>query len=213
MPSRWLFARISFAHWVCACCLVCSRAAFAQPSGEPEPVGRYELLANVAYGTATTSLYDLEVEPYGALFGLEAGFTWPWRLRLGAYFDYGLGRSVQQRYDRLAGRDISLTSEAQSASASASLGYDVSLHFLILRYSIDLGITWMRWDFGGLREASLGGYSPMQGTVVGFHVAPRVALLWPVGRFAYGLGMRYSIQFADQIPSGIQGELLVGMAL
>jgi hypothetical protein len=40
-----------------------------------------------------------------------------------------------------------------------------------------------------------------------------VTVLWPLGRFECGLGMRYLVQVADEIPSGLLGELLLGVAL
>jgi hypothetical protein len=220
MPNRRLLKCLTsvLGCWAVVACLALPAApataqAGAQAAAPAPSIARFELLANIAYGGATTDLYDLKLEPYGALFGFDAGYTWQFGLHVGAHFDYGLGRSVSQRYERLLGREVEFTSQGQSLSSSASLGYDLWLYFLILRYSLDLGVTWLRWDFGDVPYATLGGYSPMQGTVVGFQLSPRVALLWPIGRFECGLGMRYVVQFADQIPSGLVGELLLGVAL
>jgi hypothetical protein len=210
--------RIWFALGCCAFLAAMAAApASAQDASKPQaaarPLDRFELLANLGYGNATTDFTDVKLNPYGALFGVDAGYTWRFGLRLGLHVDYGLGRSESQRYDRALLRDISFTSEGQSASSSLSLGYDMWLYFLILRYSLDLGISWMRWDFGDLPYASLGGYASLRDTVVGFHLAPRLALLWPIGRVECGLGMRYLVQVADEIPSGLVGELLLGVAL
>jgi hypothetical protein len=219
MRGRPVMKPISFALgcWVLAGCLAWASPVWAQEAREPAasapPIERFELLANLAYGNATTDFTDVKLDPYGALFGLDFGYTWRFGLRLGLHADYGLGRSESQRYERLLGRDISFTSEGQSVSSSVSLGYDLWLYFLVLRYSLDLGISWMRWDFGDLPYSSLGGYGSMRGTVVGFHLAPRVTVLWPLGRFECGLGMRYLVQVADEIPSGLLGELLLGVAL
>jgi hypothetical protein len=218
MQSCRLMKRVSSALRSCvlAVSLISPRASAQDVAGEApsaRSLARYELLANVAYGAATTEFNDLKLEPYGALFGLDFGYIWPRGLRVGAHVHYGLGRSVSQHYERLVGQAVDFTSQGQSLSGSASVGYDLWLHFLILRYSLDLGITWLRWDFGDLRYSSLGGYSPMQGKQVGFQLAPRVALLWPVGRFECGLGMHYLVQFADEIPSGLLGELLLGIQL
>jgi hypothetical protein len=218
MPGRSRIKRILFALGCYAFLAVVAAApASAQDGSKPpaaaRPLARFELLANLAYGTATTDFTDVKLNPYGALFGVDAGYTWSFGLRLGLHFDYGLGRSESQRYDRALLRDVSFTSEGQSVSSSLSLGYDLWLYFLILRYSLDLGITWMRWDFGDLPYSSLGGYASMRDTVVGLHLAPRVLLLWPIGRFECGLGMRYLVQVADEIPSGLVGELLLGVAL
>jgi len=199
-------------RWVLLGCLAAAAAPAAAQGTPPRPAP-FELLASVAYGDATTAFRELRIEPYGPLFGAEFGYTWGFGLRLGAHVNYGLGRSVTQRYERGIGREITFTNEAQSLSSSASLGYDLPLYFLILRYSINWGITWMRRDFGALPYESLGGYSPTRGTAAGFQLAPRVALLWPVGRFECGLGLHYVVQFSDGIPSGLLGELLLGTRL
>src|SRR5262245_54934622 len=44
-----------------------------------------ELLANAGYGGNTQKVYLVELEPYGASFGVEPGLIWKNGARLGAY--------------------------------------------------------------------------------------------------------------------------------
>lgn len=182
------------------------------PDGPPATAG-LDIMASAGYGDATTSLRDLELEPYGATFGLDVGYTFHFGLRLGARAAYGLGRSVSQTYDPIIGRPRSLTAEAESVSSGISLGYDLPLYFLVLRYSLDLGGTWLSYDLGAPRFSSLAGYSPTKGTLGSFYLAPRLVLLWPIDRFQCGIGFQYLIQAEERIPSGMLGELLVGVRL
>ena len=174
-------------------------------------LARVELLANAGYGGNTQHAYRVELEPYGASFGVEPGLIWKNGARLGAYTTYSLGREVPQRYEPLVRRDFDLTTEASSLHAGLSFGYDLPLYFLVLRYSLGLGFTRLSWDFD-TRRPILGFWSA-QGTAFGFHVAPGVALLWPTGLFECGLGFDYMVQSQDQLPSGALGRLLVGVKL
>jgi hypothetical protein len=157
----------------------------------------------------------MQLEPYGATFGVEVAYVFAMGLRLAAYFDYGLGGSVRQDQQPLVGDAFELTTQASSVNAGASVGYDLWLHFLILRYTLNLGLTSLNWDLGEVPRGSLIRYSgeATQGTKLGFYVGPGLALLWPIGRFECGLGFDYFAQFEDHIPSGFQGKLLFALKL
>ena len=92
------------------------------------------------------------------------------------------------------------------------LGYDIPLYVLILRHSVGLGVTSMKWDFGGVDPRRLR-FDDVSNPNVGFHVAPGAALLWPHGLFEGGVGFDYLIQIKDALPSGFVGKLLVGVKL
>jgi hypothetical protein len=193
--------------------LTLASAASADVALDPVPsLAGFELLASVGYGGVTED-YRLKTEPYGAMFSLDLGYRWKTGLRLDAHATYGLGQSIAQTYERVVGREVELTSKAQSFTAALSVGYDLWIRFLLLRYSVKLGVTWMGWDLGDLHYSSLGGYSPMKGSALGFAWAPGLALLWPVQRFEYGIGFDYLLQTATHIPSAIMGQAIVGMKL
>jgi hypothetical protein len=188
------------------------RGKWRAPGGPPATAG-LDLMASFGYGNATTKERDLELDPYGATFGFDVGYTFRFGLRLGARAGYGVGRSVSQSYDPTLGRTRSLTTESESVSSGVSLGYDLPLYFLVLRYSLDMGGTWLNYDLGAPRFSALAGYSPTKGTLGGFYLAPRLVLLWPITRFQCGIGLQYLLHADERIPSGMLGELLVGVRL
>lgn len=170
----------------------------------------FELLGSVGYG-AITEVKALEINPYGTALGADLGYTWDLGVRVGVKLTYGLGRAVPQTYE-VRGREIELTSDSESLNAVASISYDLRLHWLILRYSLGLGVTWVSWDLGDL-EGTFDGYTAPSGSSVGFLFAPGLALLWPFGHFECGLAFDYLFQAEFHNPSGIVGQLLVGMKL
>jgi hypothetical protein len=219
--SRRLPARIAFSLGL----LVTSVASAEAPTPVPGPIvdtpaptkslAGFELLASVGYGAHTNKVLGMELEPYGATFGVEFGYVFAVGLRLAAYFDYGLGGSVSQEHQPVAGDAFQLTTQASSLNGGASVGYDLWLHFLILRYTLKLGVTSLNWDLGEIPRGTLIRYSGQatQGSKLGFYVAPGLALLWPFGRFEGGLGFDYFAQFEDHIPSGFLGKLLFAVKL
>ena len=93
------------------------RGAFAEPpkdapvapataSAETRRLDGFELLASAGYGDATSPIRNLELEPYGASFGLDLGYTFPIGFRVGGVVGYGLGRSVEQRHDPAVGNEF-----------------------------------------------------------------------------------------------------------
>jgi len=182
----------------------------AEPvAAQPDRSG-IELLASVGWGASTTDVLRLELSPYGTSFGLDVGYRWSSGFRLGGYFAYSLGRSVSQRYDPVVGREYELASDTSSLHTGLSLGYDVPLYALVLRYSLGLGVTLMHWEFAP-ETPDVARYteSPREG----FHVAPGAVLLWPNDWIEGGVGFRYLVQADGAIPSGFLGELLVGIEL
>lgn len=176
-------------------------------------VSGFDILLAFSYGVPTTSVFGLEVDPYAATFGLETGYTFRRGFRLGAYFHYGLGRAHTQTYTPRRSAPFDINTDASNLVTGLSLGYDLPLHFLVLRYTLNLGLSWMSWDFDSLRENSAGEYTSDTGSPLGFHLAPGLSLLWPIRLFEWGIGFDYVIQVEDRIPPGILTKLLIGVKL
>lgn len=154
----------------------------------------------------------MKLSPYGATFGLDAGFTFRFGLRLGSYVNYSLGKAEQNHRDALLGRGFDFTADTSSLNLGLAVGYDVPLYMLVLRYNLSFGITSMHWDFGGVDPSDVR-YGDAKAPNVGFHFAPGLALLWPHGAFEAGIGFDYLVQTSGTIPSGVLGKLLVGVKL
>jgi hypothetical protein len=144
---------------------------------------------------------------------LEVGYTFRFGFRLGGYGGYSLGRAVEQTRQAVIGdRSIPFTSNGSSVNAGISVGWDVPLYSFILRYSVGIGVTSMKWDFGST-DPRLLGWENVDNPVVGIHVLPAVALLWPHGLFEGGIGIDYLIQSSYTIPNGFMGKLIAGVRL
>jgi hypothetical protein len=210
--------------------LTFSSAARAEPakdqaysSGWHPSVKGFDLLASVGYGVATSRVGRLSIEPYGASFGLEGGYTFNRGVRIGFYGQYGLGRSRDSTYHPLRGDPFPVTADAAGVTAGASVGYDLALYMwglrtpaqqaLVLRYTLSFGLSWMQWDFGELPTRPLAGFSQDKDSVLGFHVAPGVCLLWRIKKLEAGIGFDYWIQVEDRIPPGVLTKLLLGVKL
>lgn len=154
----------------------------------------------------------LDLSPYGASVGLDAGYTFRFGFRLGAYFGYSFGRSVTQQTDPLIGAPFEFTADASSVNTGISVGYDVPLHFLLLRYSLGMGVTSMSFDFGSVNPRRVR-FDDVSNPNVGFHFAPGATLLWPYGLFEAGIGFDYFIQVNTTLPFGFAGKLLAGVRL
>ncbi|MEI9935790.1 MAG: hypothetical protein WDO69_01065 [Pseudomonadota bacterium] len=172
----------------------------------------FDLLATAGWGVSTGNVVQLELAPYGASFGIDVGYIWSSGFRLGGYFARSLGHSVLQHRDPRIGREYDFGADTSSLSGGLSLGWDVPLYFLALRYTLGFGVSSMRWDFQKISANSVkfgDGSSPS----IGVHVAPGVALLWRYHWFEAGAGFEYFAQVKDTIPSGFVGKLLVGVKL
>jgi hypothetical protein len=178
----------------------------------PEIAG-FDILASVAYGVATSRSFGIDLEPYSATFGLETGYTWKRGPRLGVYCHYGLGGTRSQMYTPRRGAPVEIENESSALVAGLSLGFDLPLHFLVLRYTLGLGLSWMKWDFGEPPVLPLGEFQRTSGTNLGFHLSPGLTLLWPIRVFEIGIGFDYMIQTEDAIPPGILSKLLIGVEL
>jgi hypothetical protein len=153
------------------------------------------------------------MDPYAVGFGLETGYTWKSGPRLGVYCHYSLGRTESQVYTPRFGDPSDVENESSSLVAGLSLGYDLPLHFLVLRYTLGFGVSWMQWEFGKLPVLPVGEFTRDSGKELGFHVTPGLTLLWPIRVFEVGLGFDYVIQTADAIPPGILTKLMIGVEL
>jgi hypothetical protein len=182
-------------------------AASAKPS-----VAGVSLLAVAGYGASTSEVRGMKLSPYGATFGLDAGFTFRFGLRLGSYVAYSLGKAEQNHRDQRLGRGFDFTADTSSLNLGLVVGYDVPVYLLVLRYDLSFGVTSMHWDFGGV-DASDVRYGDAKAPNVGFHFAPGLALLWPHERLLAGVGFDYLVQTSGTIPSGFLGKVLIGVKL
>ena len=183
-------------------------AAQAKPAPR---VGGFDVLASAGWGVSTSKIGALDVAPYGATFGIDAGYTWPVGFRLAAQFDDSLGRSVVTRRDPRVGRDYDVTVDASSLSGGFSLGWDLPFYVVVLRYSLRIGVTAMRWNFGDTARTAAA-FEGTSNPTVAVNFAPGVALLWPYRWFEAGVGFDYLAQNDDGvIPSGFIGKLLIGV--
>lgn len=192
---------------------VVNTASEATTSSQAEATSGFTLEVSLGYGGSTERVLQVELEPYGAQLRLELGYRFRQRARIGAYVEYGFGRSISQRYAPVLRDPFEFTAEASSVSAGGTIGYDVRLYFLLLRYSLGMGFTRLGWDFRDVPPGGILGFSTNKGSQFSFHIAPSLALLWPVGRFEVGLGFDYLVQTANQVPAGVVGKLMVGVTL
>jgi hypothetical protein len=173
----------------------------------------FDLLATVGWGAATANVFELKLEPYGASFGLDLGYTWPIGFRLGGYFDQSLGHALPQHIEPRIGPESDFIADTSSTSGGLSVGWAVPVYALVLRYTLSVGVTAMRWEFPTLpttRAVTVGdGNSP----AIGVHFAPGVVLLWPYRWFETGIGYEYLAQSKSSIPSGFVAKLLIGVRL
>lgn len=222
MPRRVAPLRSAFALTLALVFSAGARRAQAEPvappSTEPKasaPVAEYSLqgfdvLASAGWGASTATVGDLDLAPYGATFGGEVGYTFSVGLRLGAHFDYSLGHEVVEHRDPRIGRPFDFTGDASTINGGFSMGWDVPLYMLLLRYTLRLGVSSMSWDFGGNGRRPVE-FAGLSNPVVGLHVAPGMAVLWPYRRFEAGLGFDYLAQSNYAIPSGFIGTVLIGV--
>jgi hypothetical protein len=182
-------------------------AADVSTTRQPGLAG-FDALASLGYGSVT-EVQQLEINPYAVAVGGDLGFTWDMGLRLGVAVSYGAGRTLPQTYSTRR-RQFELTADSQSFSGMVSIGYDLWLRFLILRYSLGLGGTWMHWELADV-EGTVDGYSAPNGSAVSFVFAPGLKVLWPFQPLACGIGFDYLFQADSQTPSGIVVQVLLGI--
>ena len=186
-------------------------AAAAPPSRSS--LAGLDVLASFGYGTSTAKVLGVDFQPYSASFGLNVGYTFRSGFRIGGVLGYGLGQTVQQRHEPAIGRAYDLSADSSMLNLATSLGYDVPLSFLVLRYTVNLGVSVMSWDLGEVPPSSVFGNLVATSPNVGVFVAPGLTLLWRRELFECGLGANYLVQSNDAIPPGFLGELLVGVKL
>lgn len=169
-------------------------------------------LVTGGYGANTTDVRGMGLAPYGATFGLDAGFTFRYGLHLGAFGTYSAGKTTQEHRDPILGKAFDFEADTSAVSAGLNVGWDVPLHVLVLRYSVGLGFTSMKWDFGNVDAGDVR-YGDAKNPSLGFQFAPGAALLFPHGKFVGGLGFDYLVQANGTIPSAFIGKALVGVKL
>jgi hypothetical protein len=188
-------------------------AAPAEPAAVPAVSRKgFNILATLGYGKSTDEVYGLQLEPYAFSVGLDFGYTWAMGFRLGGYASYSPGRDVSQAVTPLGGTELDVTIATQSVSGGLSIGFDVPLYFLILRHTVNLGVTWMDWDFGERPWPELG-LSTESSSTIGFNVVPGLTVLWPLGMFECGIGFDYFVQTNFKLPNAAVGKLVIGVKL
>jgi hypothetical protein len=170
------------------------------------------ILLTGGYGASTTSVRGMTLAPYGATFGLDAGFTFRFGLRLGAYGTYSLGSTTNEHRDPLLGRAFDFKADTSNVSAGLAVGWDVPVYCLVLRYGMGFGFTSMKWDFGNVDPYDVR-YGDAKNPSTGFQFAPGALVLWPHGKFEGGAGFDYLVQANGTIPSGFIGKLVAGVKL
>jgi hypothetical protein len=203
-------ARPGFAQGVAAS----DRASTAaKPASEATTsVAGFGILASMGYGASTASVGDLDLKPYGTSIELDVGYTFSFGLRLGAYGTYGLGNEITETVDGgLRGpRDVII--DTSSVNTGASFGYDVPLDILVLRYTLNTGVTFMMFHFDGASADAMD-FEEANSPAIGFHFVPGATLLVRRGRMECGVGFDYFVQANAVIPNGLLGKVMLGVAL
>jgi hypothetical protein len=185
----------------------------ALPAASSKPnVAGFGVLVAVGYGASTTSVRGMTLAPYGATFGLDAGFTFRSGLHLGAYGTYSLGSTTNEHREPILGKSFDFEADTSNVTAGLSVGWDVPVTCLVLRYGMGLGFTSMKWDFGGVDAADVR-YGDAKNPSTGFQFTPGATVLWPYGKFQGGVGFDYVVQANGTIPSGFIGKLVAGVKL
>jgi hypothetical protein len=190
-----------------------SAATTNSSRGSASSLRGFDVLVSGGWGASTANILQLKLEPYGSSFGLDFGYTWASGFRLGGYFIDSLGEVVSQHRDPRRGPEDDFITDTSSLNGGLSVGWAVPVYALVLRYTLNFGVTAMRWEIpaqAATRSLSIGdGTSP----TVGVHFAPGVALLWPYHWFETGIGYQYLAQVKDTIPSGFLAQLFIGVRL
>ena len=188
-------------------------APVAAPAAPAAPqLAGFMALATGGYGASTTSVRGMGLAPYGATFGLDAGFTFRFGLHLGAFGAYSMGKTTNEHRDPIIGQAFDFKADTSNLTAGLSVGWDVPMSCLVLRYGMGLGFTSMKWDFGGVDAADVR-YGDAKNPSTGFQFAPGATVLWPHGKFQGGVGFDYVVQANGTIPSGFIGKLVAGVKL
>lgn len=185
-----------------------------EPTRSSPPFGGrpFALGVVVGYGKATDVPAGVALEPLHWAFGLRFDYDFSFGLRLGAYGDYALGDTVTRDYQVLdlerARQTVAVAS--QLWNFGVSVGFDQAVGPLVIRYALDIGITYLTWDMGDIVADHIYGYA-RTGSQVGPHLAPGLGVFVPLDRYYVGLEYRYWIQFQNLVPPGVMGFLHGGV--
>ncbi len=172
---------------------------------------RWAVGATIGYYAPTTDMFGLKVDPFGPALGITTSYTTPSGIWFGLHGQYFQGKAISQVYEPpLTSLEIEMDAQTQLASVAAQVGFDQVLGPVVLRYALDLGVSFISWDLGDLPYLAIAGYQPMKGSGVGLHVAPGVGLLVPLGGFFVGAELRYRLEMGGLAPSSVGGNLHSG---
>jgi len=164
--------------------LVGARDARAESPGKVEG---FELAGSLGYTLASRdwSFNDQKIDPFGALVGVDFGYTFPFGLRLGTDAVYGFGRTIESTNWK---GEVSST-HASSLTWGASLGYDASLSSSL--------------RFRGAADAGLLVFFDESGTGFGGYVGPKLALIWQYRSFEIGIQTRWLVFYPGALQAGL----------
>lgn len=171
-------------------------------AAEPKVDG-FDVVGNVGYGTATDkyTVAGLKGDPFGFMLGVDAGYTFRFRLRLGLNYTHGFGRDSEGTRTGTGGIESPVHTHHLSDMMGASVGYDWLLDPIRLRASLDGGVsTFIRTTDSG----------PLP-TSITFWAAPGFAAVWQLGPLELGAGVKYYAFLGSGAGPGFSGSLLAGV--
>lgn len=182
------------------------------PGAVPEPTRFVTLTAVGGWGAALTRVHRVDIEPFGFGGGGRFDFTMKLGLRLGLYGIYFAGGQREQSYRFTRGGDAyPVTVAAHTVVGGVSIGFDDVVGPVVLRYSLDIGVTRMSWDFADTPYIP-GVYRTRTGTLSSLHLAPGLGVLIPLGKvFQVSADFRQHLDSSELVPVGIL--LYVGAGL
>src|SRR6478736_2242740 len=160
--------------------LVGARDARAE---SPRKVAGFEVLGTLGYGATVGDVTwwdNQELAPYGVMLGFGLGYTLPFGLRIGADFNYGFGRKVEQT----SSTGEVVVTDVSSTGYGGSLGYELLLPLFRLRGAVDSGFLVYRGE--ATRQAG-----------AAFYIGPELALIWQYRALELGLQSKYWVTSAE----------------
>lgn len=183
-------------------------------SSRPFDGRQWSFAVLASYGSPTSKVSGLKVNPYGVGLGGDVTWTSPSGVWVGLGSTVFLGRTVTQIYEpALTTLQIEVAARSHTITIAPQVGFDLRVDPLVIRYSLDVGATIFAWDFGKVPYISIAGYSATQGTTVGLHLAPGFGVFLPLDAFYLGLEFNFRIETNAQIPGAVVGGLQAGWRL
>jgi hypothetical protein len=179
--------------------VVAQVAGIAGASAAEPKVDGFDVVGNVGYGTATDNYTAAEVkgDPFGFMLGVDAGYTFRFKLRLGLIYTHGFGRDSEGTRSGTGGAESPVQTHHRSDMMGGTVGYDWLLDPIRLRASLDAGV-------GVFIRTTDAGDLP---TGIILLAAPGFAALWQLGPLELGAGLKYYLLSSGP---GFSGSLMAG---